>query len=220
MGLRHFYKIGSQIQLCIVGWIFPSEPELAGGLVKVPLRFLVDLGEGYHHLVAGTFESLGQLLEVLAVKVRWRERCEENGIVAPNCHLGPVVFGKRFHVLDGALFIDDRGFELVRIGGNRILNLERSTELAHVFQPFHKGSEVLGPEDEAVHVLWQEADSADLASVVGIGHLAVSGLQSIFEPLAVEGRDIRLVAGGDNHVVTGCVLKGRSRPYRYPEGAR
>jgi len=133
------------------------------------------------------------------VKLRWRQGGEEDRVVPPDCGLRPVGLGDRPDLPDRPGGADGRGLQGPRVAGDGLLDDEGAAELCHSLKPAFEGAEVSRPEDEAVDVLRQEAHPADLA-VVRIGDGAVTGLEPILEPLAVEGGDVRPVTGGDDHL--------------------
>ena len=199
-GFRYLHQPGRQVKLRPVGGVGPGEAEIAGRQVEVSRRLPINLGEGDHHLVDGPFQRPGEALEVLDVKMRRRQGRENDRVVPPDGGPGPVGVGDGSDQLDRLGGAEGRGLELARIAGDGLLDDEGAAEIRYPRKPPHEGAEVSRPEDEAVDVLREEADAADLAAVVRIGDGAVSGLEPPLEPLAVEGGDVRSVTGGDDHL--------------------
>ena len=182
------------------GGVHPGEAEIAGREVEVPSGLPINLGEGDHHLVDGPLQGGGEALEVLEVELCRRQGREEDRIVPPDGGLRPVRLGDGPDLPDRHSGADGRGLQGPRIAGDGLLDDEGAAELCHSIKPSQEGAEVSRPEDEAVDVFPRQTDAADLAVVVRIGDGAVPRLEPLLEPLAVEGGDVRSVAGGDDHL--------------------
>src|SRR5258708_6743271 len=100
-----------------------------------------------------------------------------------------VVVSQCFHMFDGMCVIDDPVFQFAWIAGDRMLDDERVTALPDFWQMFDEWPNVLGQEDEAIHIARREVDGIKLPTV-GIDRLKITRLQTVHEPFAIEGWNI------------------------------
>ena len=66
-------------------------------------------------------------------------------------------------------------------------------KLLYFGQVLEEWPDIFGPEHEPIDLLWREIDGVDLAPI-GIDHFAITSVQAVHEPLAVEGWDVGFVA--------------------------
>src|SRR6185437_822599 len=97
--------------------------------------------------------------------------------------------------------IHDGGLQGTRVPIDRVLDDEREPASLHLREVLQKWAHVLCPENKTVHGCAIESDPIDL-TVVRVHHPAEAGPEATDEPLPVERRDVRLVAGRDDHGLT------------------
>src|SRR5712692_10040 len=97
-------------------------------------------------------------------------------------------------MLDGMSIVYDSELKLAGIAINCMLDNERVSTIADFRQILEEWTDIFGPEDKAIHRIVRQIDSINL-SPIRVDHFAGPGLQTVHEPFAIEGGDIRLVAG-------------------------
>ena len=129
--------------------------------------------------------------------VRRIRRRQENGIIAPDDTMAAQVTGHFLKRADDFPFGWQEWFGISAVGRDAELEITRqSLQFLYIRQ---HGCRVLGPEDEAVYIVGQKGDTADLLRIEGIGHEDKAFAEAAEEPRTVKRRYIGPAAGTDDH---------------------
>lgn len=178
--------------------VVPGEVLGAGGGVEIAEGFAVEVGEAEDDFVGGSGEGGGEGFEIAAVPIGRSEGGEQDGVVAPDGGVGAEFGGDPVEVIGGAAPVGDGAFEFTGVAVDGVLDDEGLAVAAEVEEGVAERGEVFGPEDVAVDVFGQEGDAEGEAGD-GVANEAVAGAAAAVKPVAVEGRDVGLVGGRDDH---------------------
>ncbi len=191
----------------------PGESGSAAGLSDIASCLPVEMSEGQDDLIGGSGKFAGKPVDLVSVE-RWRRQAgQKDRIVTPDCNLRAVTVPDRLDVVDSMLPPRECGFKRARITGNGVLHQKWPAIAVKPFQGCHERTDAPGPENEPVDgvaIQTNMVTSARIRIVDG----ALAGFETVIEPSAVKGRDVRSVARGNDHFVCPVSTDEPAKPAR------
>src|SRR6267142_655019 len=132
--------------------------------------------------------------------LRGSQISEQNRIISPYHAALSTSFSYLANVGNGLRSIGNRSFQSPRIPRYCVLNDKRKTHVGYFGKVLHHWANILRPKYDSLHGLLRKKDRLSFR-IVRIENFAIPSTQTLHEPGSIEGWNVCLVTGRNNHSV-------------------
>ena len=133
-------------------------------------------------------------------------RVQQDGIEPPQHPVRPQPIRQAAKGVRDSYLVRQAGLQLRAIGSQSKLKIVGDPPGIQFRQARQEGGRILGPKDDAVHVLRRQVNPADLPGIAGVAHQQEPGPQPVHQPIPIKRRDIRPATGAEYHRTASLVM--------------